>query len=202
MPLLPSSSTPGQTRQLFGGAITTSMPDGFDDMSKIREIPDNQEVFSQASTDRSVIVELLEQHDVAPPTLPAAFHVSSIAEDSSASSAHTHQTRTLPSEDFPALLADDPQLSVSIAYATHRVAKFRDVDEHASQVDVYLACVRLPRATTDLLVVFNDPVALHPAGSSARSGSSVAPTDADSTRDAILRLALSTLKIHDWSLIQ
>lgn len=195
-------SVNSQPRELFGGAITASIPADFLDISPIREIPDNQEVFSHAETDRSIIIELLEQPDLPPGTVPASFHSSNIAEDSSALEAHIHQVQTLPASDFPLLAMDDPALSVTVAYGTHVVAKFRDAAELANHVDIFLACVRLPRATTDLLIVFNDPVALHPAGASARSGSAVAPRELHSARDGILRTALRTLKIHNWGLLQ
>lgn len=189
-------------RNLFGGAITVQIPREFSDISVIRAVPDNQEVFSHAETDRSVIIELLELQDIPPDCFPAEFHLNSIAEDSGATEARTNKVITLSPSDFPALQEDDPSLSITAAYGTHVVSKFRDAAELASHVDVYVACVRLPRATTDLLVVFNDPRALHPAGSSARAGSTVASTQEDVPRDALLQMILTSLKIHDWSLLE
>lgn len=209
------------TRRLYGGAMTTTIPAAYADISMIREVPDNQEVFAHADTDRSVIVELLElQQDIPTDQTPAQFHLANIAEESGALHAHTHRLLTLPATDFPSLRAGDPNLSVTAAYGTHVVSKFKDAAELASHVDVYVACVRLPRVTTDLLLVFNDPRVLHPQGSSALSGSAVAQDgdeDADknnngtsssnnnnnnSGRDGVLRNALRSLRIHEWSLLE
>ena len=48
-------------RPLFGGALSTIVPEEFQDISLIRQVPDTQEVFADATTDRSVIIELLER---------------------------------------------------------------------------------------------------------------------------------------------
>ncbi|MEE6520759.1 hypothetical protein FKM82_018698 [Ascaphus truei] len=45
---------------LFGGALSAILPPSFRDVSALREVPDNQEVFAHVSTDQSIIVELLE----------------------------------------------------------------------------------------------------------------------------------------------
>ncbi|KAJ3081570.1 hypothetical protein HK102_002265, partial [Quaeritorhiza haematococci] len=47
-------------RPLFGGAITTALPDSFIDISTFREVPDNQEVFVDRDTDQSIVIELLQ----------------------------------------------------------------------------------------------------------------------------------------------
>lgn len=45
---------------LFGGAMEILVPNGFLDVSEIRQVPDNQEVFVSNYSDASLIVELLE----------------------------------------------------------------------------------------------------------------------------------------------
>ena len=47
-------------RELFGGAIVCDVPMSYTDVSQFRQIPDHQEVFAEAETDRSVIVEIME----------------------------------------------------------------------------------------------------------------------------------------------
>jgi hypothetical protein len=49
-------------RELFGGAITIMLPETYEDVSILREIPDHQEVFVDKDSEVSLIVELLE-HD-------------------------------------------------------------------------------------------------------------------------------------------
>jgi hypothetical protein len=83
-------------RELFGGAFTMAIEPRFVDCSQFRPIPDTQEVFSDAASDQSVIVEILEM-----PTSPehaAEFHFGALASDNSAASATIFEVR--PPEDF------------------------------------------------------------------------------------------------------
>lgn len=200
-----SQASADSNRLLYGGAITACIPLEFADVSQIREVPDNQEVFAHAETDRSVIIELLQMEHPLPEEHkhPAAYHMSVLAEDSGALEARLNQVQVLPTSDFPLITSGDRNASVSVAYATHLVSKFRDDKSRANYVNIYLACVRLPRATTDLLIVVNDPVFLHPESASTQLGSSVAtPDNMDlSSRAQILKTALHTLQIKDWSLL-
>lgn len=55
---------PLKPAELFGGAITTVIPESFVDASNFREVPDNQEVFVSMSDDDgdvSIIVDILER---------------------------------------------------------------------------------------------------------------------------------------------
>ncbi|CAL5363208.1 unnamed protein product [Camellia sinensis] len=47
-------------RPLFGGAIASTFPLRFQDMSNIRQVPDHQEVFADPARDESLIFELLD----------------------------------------------------------------------------------------------------------------------------------------------
>lgn len=192
-------------RGLFGGALSVSVPSEFADVSKIREIPDNQEVFAHAETDRSLIVELLEMETDIPQEFPnpAAYHFSVLSKDSQAIEAAVNECGQLDPAEFPGLISGDPNVSISTAFGMHLVSKFRDDDSKANRVGVYMICVRLPRGTTDLLMVFNDPVEIHVQSSSSLLGSTVAnPNDnVLANRAAVLRTALSTLEVKDWGLL-
>lgn len=199
-----SQAAAGSNRDLFGGAITAFIPPAFADISKIREVPDNQEVFSHAETDRSIIIELLQLEDPlpSPHTIPATLHYANLARDAGAVSSTVAHAAPIPSAEFPLLTEGDGAASVSIVYGTHDVSKYRDAAHLANRVNITLACVRLPRATTDLLLVFNDPVALHPDSASTRLGSAVAaPKITDMrARAAPLHDALRSLQVKDWGL--
>lgn len=193
------------TRPLFGGAIESTVPDEFTDVSTVRQVPDNQEVFAHAESDRSIIFELLEQEADIPSAeaAPAIFHWNVLARDSGAIESSLTHSRDFPSTEMrPALSAGDEGMSVSVATGVHRVAKFKDTHDKANVVRVSLACVRLPRVTTDLLIAFNDPVSMHPESSSTKMGSSVqSPSvQGEDERAAPLLAALRSLTIKDWSL--
>ncbi|KAM1102734.1 hypothetical protein ACFX19_011526 [Malus domestica] len=53
-------------RPLFGGAITSTFPLRFQDVSNIRQVPDHQEAFVDPARDESLIFELLEFKHEAP----------------------------------------------------------------------------------------------------------------------------------------
>ena len=62
---LPLSSSCSQgpqyvVQQLFGGAFECKIPKRFQDVSPVRHVPDNQEVFADADSDQSIIVEIVE----------------------------------------------------------------------------------------------------------------------------------------------
>ena len=51
-------------RPLYGGAITCNLPDSYIDVSQMREIPDQQEVWVSSgtdTTDSSIIFEIFER---------------------------------------------------------------------------------------------------------------------------------------------
>jgi hypothetical protein len=72
---------------LFGGALRCYIPPTFLDISKMRQVPDNQEVFADNNSDSSLIIELLQIPDSE--TLPAIYHYTDLAESNSASSSST-----------------------------------------------------------------------------------------------------------------
>jgi hypothetical protein len=50
-------------RDLFGGAFVADVLATFEDISQFRDMPDNQEVFADATTDCSCQVEIAEPPD-------------------------------------------------------------------------------------------------------------------------------------------
>ena len=65
-------------RELWGGAVHVDVPPGFHDVTKLREVPDNQEVFADADSDQSFIFELLQVRHFA--TTRAAAFMASLGE--------------------------------------------------------------------------------------------------------------------------
>jgi len=63
---------------LFGGALTCVLPVDFVDVSQLREVPDNQEVWVRTgagTSEESVIIELLEPLPECPLLLDALEYV-------------------------------------------------------------------------------------------------------------------------------
>lgn len=51
-------------KNLFGGAITIELPENAFDVSKIRQVPDHEEVFVHPKSDQSIMIEILEHVDL------------------------------------------------------------------------------------------------------------------------------------------
>ncbi|XP_054592287.1 ran guanine nucleotide release factor isoform X2 [Nothobranchius furzeri] len=68
-----------QARPLFGGALSAVIPPLATDISELREIPDNQEVFAHPHTDQSLIVELVEYQAQVTDQNAARYHFEDIA---------------------------------------------------------------------------------------------------------------------------
>lgn len=184
--------------------MSIRVPSEFTDVSQVRPVPDNQEVFSHAETDRSVIVELVQQESgvSSSDALPARFHFGALCRDSGAIQARILESIELTTDVLSTLRAEDTNLHASVVYGAIMVSKYKDNEEYANQVIVSLACIRLPRVTTDVLVVYNDPIMLHPMSSSARLGSTVADPENTNVADraSLLNAVVGTLEVHDWSL--
>ncbi|XP_053574292.1 ran guanine nucleotide release factor [Bombina bombina] len=159
-------NTDSVNHPLFGGAFSTVLPPFVQDVSDLREIPDNQEVFAHSCTDQSIIVELLEYQEGVSDTEAARYHFEDVASSNDADG----KSEVLSVQPLP--LAQLSLTSCTNAWAlTGRqlVAKFNE--QACNLVNMHLALFRLPQYSTDLLVTFNDPIAVNPDSSSAVNGS-------------------------------
>lgn len=70
--------------ELYGGAVTTVLPAGIVDVSDMRQVPDNQEVFiiEDGDKDVSIIFDLLEQVDVQDINAALRMHIDDMLETS------------------------------------------------------------------------------------------------------------------------
>lgn len=186
-------------RELYGGALQAEVPDCFVDASKVRVIPDHQEVFTDVDTDQCVIIELLSMATDFGEGEGAllAFHHQELARSNDAAGpgqSEVVSTRSLGPTDLPCIPAEAVGYA-GLLLAKQRVAKFRE--EARNEVEVYLAVVRLPRVTTDLLVSLSRPVHVDSKSSSHETMRAGALGPAPMEMFATL---LRTLKINNWSL--
>ncbi|RVE73958.1 hypothetical protein OJAV_G00036210 [Oryzias javanicus] len=175
-------------RPLFGGAMSAAFPSNATDVSGLRDIPDNQEVFVHAQTDQSLIVELVEyQADVADQDA-ARYHLEDIAGSNEAVGA---------SEVTGALELPKAELCLSecssawMITGAQCVSKFNE--EARNAVTVHLGVIRLPQFSTDVLITFNDPRSISPGSSSAAS----AQAQGEPWTPQDFRRLLQTASLHD-----
>ncbi|KAJ1855842.1 hypothetical protein GGH12_003162 [Coemansia sp. RSA 1822] len=175
-------------QSLFGGAISIDIPQGMVDISNFREVPDNQEVFANADTDQSVIVEILESieqqsHEA------IKFHFEQLAETNEAPNIHIIKTEDVEVDGIP------------LAYmlvGQQQIAKFNEREQGENSVLVVLALLRVPDHTADILVSLNAPTSVSKHSSSYKN-IDMLQIDASKATDQFLEM-LHTFKINDYSL--
>lgn len=179
-----------QPHPLFGGALSAVLPHSATDISELREIPDNQEVFAHSHTDQSLIVELVEYQSQVADQNAARYHFEDIAGSNKAVEPGAFEVT-----DVVPLSKSEVSLSVcSSAWmltGTQRVSKFNE--EARNVVTLHLGVFRLPQFTTDVLITFNDPLSISPDSSSATS----AETHREPWTVLDFRRLLHTLTLHN-----
>ncbi|KAJ4456202.1 putative ran guanine nucleotide release factor [Paratrimastix pyriformis] len=161
-----------EPKSLFGGAITATLPKGWTDGSLIREIPDNQEVFTCPQTPRSMIIELLEYQAV-PDQDALRVHFEEITRLNEAANTQLGTTAVFPG---------------SIPMFTLIAQQVMGRKPHP--VQVFMGLIRLPQAQTDIIITVHDPQPVLGA-----------PMPHDSSPGmAILKSALQSFTVNDWSL--
>ena len=179
-------------RDLFGGAIVADVPERFIDVSNFRVVPDNQELMCDIDTDQSIIVELLSLVSDVPADKAAEFHFEELAAVNEAHLFEKLQVREIANEELPHLTRTVHKYFI---FGRQQIAKFNE--EAKNVVNIYMAVIRIPSVTTDILITLNEPVQIDQASSSAKNiDTSKEIQPAPKVFEEILR----TFKIKDWSL--
>ncbi|CAI5712420.1 unnamed protein product [Hyaloperonospora brassicae] len=189
-------------RPLFGGALSCDIPEGFADVSAFRQVPDNQEVFANAATDQSVIIELLQYEENVRDAESARYFFNELAQSNGCGpdEVTVRSAETADMERTARVSIDAPH-TTQLIVGDQRVAKFKEDGYAKNVVRVYLGNVRLPGVTTDVIVTVSSPMHIHPSSSSSRDAPRVEHSS-DAAAAAIFKRALQTLVVVDWSLFQ
>ncbi|GFY88441.1 ran guanine nucleotide release factor, putative [Actinidia rufa] len=173
-------------RPFFGGAIASTFPMRFQDVSNIRQVPDHQEVFVDPARDESLIFELLDlKLDVAD-NGSATWFLQDLASEQDAEGA-------MVIEQSGVVEAGGLCFRNIPAVVTTAVGQM-----------VYVANLRLKEVGTDVLVTAYEPILISPLSESARTvGAGLAAPAAQSGSiplAEVFKLAVSSFKVNDWSL--
>lgn len=187
---------------LFGGAISCNFPPRFKDVSDVREVPNNQEVFQDPARDESFIIELLELKENVTDVGSARWFLQDLAvEQASQNSLVVQEESRVPAANIPNL---DESTTVNAVIGTMTISKGRQGPEASNLVRVYLANIRLTRVETDILITVYEPLAISEQSESAATvgaGATVPATVAGCMAASdVFKQVLSTFKILDWSL--
>ncbi|KAH9946288.1 Mog1p/PsbP-like protein [Epithele typhae] len=172
------------SKELFGGAITVTLPSELIDASNFRQVPDTQEVFVSPNSGLSVIVEVLQSVAATDPREAAGFHFDALAHDNDAKSKTITDTATVSNGSVGG--TPDPV----VLEGTQMVEKFNRTKP--DEVRILLALFRVPDKTVDLVMTMNVPMT---------SGDGGALTEADyrSVKD-VFDTAAKSLRIVDYGL--
>ncbi|CAL8464048.1 g3583 [Coccomyxa elongata] len=189
------SLEPLQTVPLFGGAAEIALPPRLADVSNVRPVPDNQEVYTDPNVDQSLIIEIVEHVDV--PDSDSAQHCfNDLASVSGAGMQQIESEAILSLQDIPGV---PPDAYKAIVIGEQLVAKGRQATHAANRVQVILAIIRLKQVSSEVLITLNTPVFV--------SSSSAAAQDIGAGEKAhhlmapsLMRRVIATFKIIDYSL--
>ncbi|KAF0508263.1 Mog1p/PsbP-like protein [Gigaspora margarita] len=182
-------------RDLFGGAIVAHIPPTFIDVSDIREIADNQEVFADINSDESIVIEILQYVNEPSNEDAVRYHFASLAHDNDAEDFNTIQQITeLTALEVPKLPPDTPKY---LLVGQQQISKFDERDPSARNlVTILMALFRFPNIQTDIVITCNIPVIL-----GATSSSRLVTQEGDVNEGyEEFRKILTSFDIKDWGL--
>ncbi|KAM5272625.1 ran guanine nucleotide release factor isoform 2-T2 [Ctenodactylus gundi] len=134
---------------LFGGAFSSILPTEAIDVSDLRPVPDNQEVFCHPICDQSLIIELLELQSHVRGEAAARYHFEDVGGVQGARALHVESVQPLNLEN---LALKGCCQEAWVLSGKQQIAK-----ENQQDVTVHQALLRLPQYQTDLLITFNEP---------------------------------------------
>ncbi|KAK0673595.1 hypothetical protein QBC41DRAFT_265869 [Cercophora samala] len=152
-----------QPTSLFGGALTVDLPTNFADVSKLRQVPDNQEVYIDKDGFTSIIVDITER-------VPSSSDSNDPLERD-AKALTTHLEELVGVEDAAETvqvwnttetqishLSDDIPAYTLIATQTHKQREGERERQGAPDFTaLILTLIRLEKEQTDILVTINVP---------------------------------------------
>ncbi|CAF0751837.1 unnamed protein product [Brachionus calyciflorus] len=143
-----------EVKKLYGGAICAYIPANAVDISKLRQVPDNQEVFAHKSSDQSIIFDILEYVEE-PDEEACKAHFIELVGDPAA------KIKSVKKLDLSLINCD----SVYYLNGEHFMSKYKETAKNL--IDLHFAVFRFKNFKTDILVTFNDPLIINPESSSA-----------------------------------
>ncbi len=180
---------------LYGGAMKASLPPRFFDASNVRHVPDHQEVFTDSNTDQALIFEIVSHVSDVPDAEAAGFHFREIAAtNDSLDQMQIAEIINLTPGHLPSLRSPH-NLFASAAVGLQSVSKFRETARNT--VKVFVATLRIPSISTEILVSLTTPISIHPESSSALS---FVPNSETEDPSRLFFSVLSSLSVIDWGL--
>ncbi|KAI5968608.1 hypothetical protein CANMA_002353 [Candida margitis] len=191
------------TTELYGGAITINkLPSSFIDISRIRQVPDSQEVFinevdstnptlsSLLTYDQALIFDLLERVDADDYESAIAQHLQDFAPSNTAN----HPLQEVQIDGGDELLY--------FSYVSFKPEYERQEHNQAKQIVILICLLRLDKVGTDVLIQYNLPLKREHEGSINFAGGDNEIDKFASERFEWFKNLCASFKIADWKLFQ
>ncbi|EXF77235.1 hypothetical protein CaCOL14_011281 [Colletotrichum acutatum] len=144
---------------LYGGALVSDLPDKFADVSKLREVPDNQEVWIDSDGFTSIIFDITERVGPAgsSPEIDGRALTTHL-EELVGEDVDTVKVWNTTETSFSRLSSDIPAYTLIATQTPHASKSSRSSSSSAPDFTaIILTLVRLEKESTDILVTINVP---------------------------------------------
>ncbi|VUC34570.1 unnamed protein product [Clonostachys rosea] len=142
---------------LYGGAIVSDLPEHFADVSKIREVPDNQEVWIDEEGFTSIIFDITERvgEPGSGPEIDGRAMTAHL-EDLVGSDKDTLKIWNTAETEFTRLEPGIPAYTL-ISTQTPKVGRSQEGDSAPDFTALIMTLLRLEKQKTDILITINVP---------------------------------------------
>ncbi|KFA53000.1 hypothetical protein S40293_05907 [Stachybotrys chartarum IBT 40293] len=142
---------------LYGGAIVCDLPEKFADVSKLRQVPDNQEVWIDQDGFTSIIFDITERvgSSGSGPEIDGRA-ITTHLEEMVGSDIETVKIWNTAETDFSRLEGNVPAYTL-IATQTPHVSKSREQTSAPDFTAIIMTLLRLEKIRTDILITINVP---------------------------------------------
>ncbi|KAF2143878.1 uncharacterized protein K452DRAFT_285917 [Aplosporella prunicola CBS 121167] len=180
--------------QLYGGTLTAELPAGFGDVSDIRQVPDNQEVYLDANGFASIVFDITERLDPSQASNDEEalkFHFHDIAGDTNDATSfwQSGSAKFTKMPNFPAYTLIATQHPNTAARGPQ-----------PDFIGILLILLRLEQKKTDIVITINVP---HVPGEYPKDEVDFAAAKQGPLMEhaiTIRQKILETFEVKDWSL--
>ncbi|KAL0477757.1 RanGEF [Acrasis kona] len=179
--------------ELFGGAVKMRIPKRFFDISKVRQVPDSQEVFADANTDQSFVLEMLSMSEDVSDQDIARYLFDDMADANGAESRSIVTEVSVQNDDrYPNIVGNVYKAAI---IGEQQVAKYNE--QATNTLHICMGVIRIKNHSTDVLLTFNNPVAIHPESSSSKTS-----VPEGNTTDNLFWNVFKSIEIVDYGLFE
>ena len=195
-----NDSMDGALKGLFGGAIQVKIPNTFDDISTVRQVPDHQEVFVDKNSETSIIIELLAHDDKIDNSNIMAYYFEDLANSNESIENNVLFSEMIIDQDF------FPHIDGSFAkfglIGRQKCTKFNaTINSKYDIIDMYMMLIRIKTFGTDVLVTINNPQSgIDELGNDMAKRTSFFSSQSDEPCDMLIDLFQKSFQVMDWSL--